>query len=364
MSDIVEAKSYQNFLSSVKFEIKRAQQKAFHSVNAQMLILYFKIGQMLDDKQKEAGWGAKVIEKLSLDIVNELSDAKGFSSRNIRRMLAFYREYEIVATKVPQLVAQINTDESSDTFKGDEALIFQIPWGHNILLMEKIKEVDIRFWYMRRVIENGYSRDVLSQMIKSELHKREAKLTSNFQKTLPPMKSDLVQQAFKDPYVFDFLTLEEPFREKELEINLVKNMEKFLLELGSGFAFVGRQYKLEIDHNEFYVDLLFYHLKLRCYVVIELKKGKFKPEYSGQINFYCSAIDAMLANENDLPTIGLILCQEKNEIIAEYSLKNMSQPIGISEYQLTEVLPKEFVSALPSIEMIENEFKKYSEDKQ
>lgn len=362
MSDIIETQNYQNFLESIKFEIKSAQQKAFHSVNTQMLILYYKIGQMLDIKQKEAGWGAKVIEKISLDILNELSDTKGFSSRNIRRMLAFYREYEKVTKIVPQAVAQINADENSDIFIGDETLIFQIPWGHNILLMEKIKEIKTRFWYMRRVIENGYSRDVLSQMIKSELHKREAKLTSNFQKTLPPMKSDLVQQAFKDPYVFDFLTLEEPFREKELELNLVKNMEKFLLELGSGFAFVGRQYKLEVDQNEFYIDLLFYHLKLRCYVVIELKKGKFKPEYSGQINFYCSVIDTVLANQNDSPTIGLILCQEKNEIVAEYSLKNMSQPIGISEYQLTEVLPKEFASALPSIEMIENELKKYREE--
>ena len=364
MSDIIETQNYQTFLATIKSEIKSAQQKALHNVNTQMLILYFKIGQMLDVKQKEAGWGAKVIEKLSLDIVNELSDTKGFSSRNIRRMLSFYREYEQMTTIVPQLVAQINVEENSDTFIVDEALIFRIPWGHNILLMEKIKELDIRFWYMRRVIENGYSRDVLSQMIKSELYKREAKLTSNFQKTLPPIKSDLVQQAFKDPYVFDFLTLEEPFSQKELELNLVKNMEKFLLELGSGFAFVGRQYKLEVDQNEFYIDLLFYHLKLRCYVVIELKKGKFKPEYSGQINFYCSVIDAMLANENDSPTIGLILCQEKNEIVAEYSLKNMSQPIGISEYQLTEVLPKEFASALPSIEMIENELKKYNEERE
>jgi predicted nuclease of restriction endonuclease-like (RecB) superfamily len=177
-----------------------------------------------------------------------------------------------------------------------------LKWG---LLLEKIKDKELRYWYMQKTIENGWSRDVLALMIKSELHNREAKLTSNFKHILPPVESDLVQQSFKDPYIFDFLTIEEPFRERELELNLVKNMEKFLIELGSGFAFVGRQYKLEIGDDEFYIDLLFYHLKLRAYVVIELKKGKFKPEYSGQVNFYCSAIDNTLAHDDDKPTIGL-----------------------------------------------------------
>jgi predicted nuclease of restriction endonuclease-like (RecB) superfamily len=199
-------------------------------------------------------------------------------------------------------------------------------------------------------------------MIKSEVHKREAKLTSNFKNILPLSDSDLVQQSFKDPYIFDFLTISEPFREKELESNLIEHMEKFLIELGSGFAFVGRQFKLEVGDSDFYIDLLFYHLKLRCYVVIELKKGKFKPEYSGQVNFYCSAIDGNVAHESDNPTIGLILCQEKNEIVAEYSLKNMSQPIGISEYELTEILPKEFESSLPTIAMIEDELKSSLDD--
>jgi len=357
MSDIVEQGNYKILLKEIKQQIQYSQQKAISSVNIQMMILYFNIGQMINKKQKELGWGAKVIDKLSLDIQNEISEIKGFSTRNIKRMLSFYKEYKEVSSILPQIVAQNNFEKVPQTVAQLDMLIFQIPWGHNILLMQKIKDKNLRYWYMQKTIENGYSRNVLHHVIDSELHKREAKLTSNFKQTLPAYDSDLVQQSFKDPYIFDFLTLDEPFRERELELSLVKHMEKFLLELGSGFAFVGRQYKLEVGDEDFYIDLLFYHLKLRAYVVVELKKGKFKPEYSGQVNFYCSAIDSMMAHDNDNPTIGLILCQEKNEIIAEYSLKSMSQPIGISKYELTEVLPKEYESSLPTIEMIENELK-------
>jgi len=343
MSNLVEVKNektdlkeYNSFLVDIKNKIKLSQQKAFSSVNQEMIKLYFNIGLVIDARQKELGWGAKVIDKLSLDILEEFPDMKGFSSRNIKRMLRFYKEYRTDFSKVPLTVAQI-------------------PWTHNIILIEKIKDKKLRYWYMQKVLENGWSKDILSLMIKSEVHKREGNLVSNFKEVLPKNDSDLVQQSFKDPYLFDFMSITEPFKERELENSLIKNMEKFLIELGSGFAFVGRQYKLEIGDDEFYIDLLFYHLKLRCFVVVELKKGKFKPEYSGQVNFYCGAIDSILAQKDDKPTIGLILCQEKNEIVAEYSLKNMSQPIGISKYQLTEVLPKEFESSLPTIEMIENE---------
>lgn len=349
MGDVVE-QGYQEFLAIIKDTIRRTQQKAISSVNTYMLLLYFKIGQMIYAKQNELGWGAKVIDKLSSDLKNQLPDANGFSTRNIKLMVQFYNEYKEIQIGQPPVAQMQNTENR-------QLLVTQLPWSHNVLLMQKIKDKELRRWYMQKTIENGWSRDVLGFMIKSELHNREAKLTSNFKYILPPVESDLAQQSFKDPYIFDFLTIEEPFRERELELNLVKNMEKFLIELGSGFAFVGRQYKLEIGDDEFYIDLLFYHLKLRAYVVIELKKGKFKPEYSGQVNFYCSAIDNILAHDGDKPTIGLILCQEKNEIVAEYSLKNMSQPIGISEYELTEILPKEYESALPTIEMIENELK-------
>ena len=343
MKELQNIEDYYSFLGDIKNSIKLAQQKAFNSVNKEMITLYFNIGSMIDKRQKELGWGAKVIDKLSRDISKEFPEMKSFSTRNMKRMLRFYKEYSDEFSKVPLLVAQI-------------------PWTHNIILIEKIKDKKLRYWYIQKVLENGWSKDVMSLMIKSELHKREGSLVSNFQNVLPSNESDLVQQSFKDPYRFDFLTITEPFKERELENSLIKNMEIFLIELGSGFAFVGRQYKLEVGDDDFYIDLLFYHLKLRCFIVVELKKGKFKPEYSGQVNFYCSAIDSVLAQESDNATIGLILCQEKNEIVAEYSLRNMSQPIGISQYELLEVLPEEFESSLPSIQMIENELKSILED--
>ncbi|CAA6802429.1 MAG: FIG074102: hypothetical protein [uncultured Sulfurovum sp.] len=340
MNELSNVKDYNIFFLEIKEQIKISQQKAITSVNSELIMLYYKIGKSINQKQKAEGWGSKVIKRLSSDLKNELPKVKGFSERNIMFMLRFYKEYaENEIVKLP-------------------VSLFQISWSHNIILMQKIKDRELRYWYMQKSLENGWSRDVLALMIKSEVHNREAKLVSNFKQTLAPLDSDMVQQSFKDPYLFDFLTMDEHFRERELELNLVEHMENFLLELGSGFAFVGRQYKLEVGEKEFYMDLLFYHLKLRCYVVIELKKGEFKPSYSGQINFYCSAVDELLAHESDSPTIGLILCQEKDEVVAEYSLRNMSQPIGISEYELTEVLPKEFVSSLPTIEMIENEFTK------
>lgn len=353
-NDLTSSQDYSTFLVDIKNQIKLSQQKAFNAVNQEMILLYFTIGAMINQQQIDLGWGAKVIDKLSIDILNEFPNMSGFSPRNLKLMVQFYKEYasdEIVQPTVAQMeILKV------------QPLVAQIPWTHNIILIQKVKDKELRYWYMEQTFQNGWSKDILSLMIKSEVHKRVGNLVSNFKHTLPPLDSDLVQQSFKDPYKFDFLTITEPFRERELENNLIKHMEKFLIELGSGFAFVGRQYKLEIGDDEFYIDLLFYHLKLRCFVVVELKKGKFKPEYSGQVNFYCNAVDGVLAQKDDKPTIGLILCQEKNEIIAEYSLKNMSQPIGISEYQLTEVLPKEFESSLPTIEMIENELKNSLEE--
>lgn len=350
MNDMQTQNDYNSFLAEIKQQIKLSQIRAINSVNKEMILLYFRIGKNINQKQKELGWGAKVIDNLSYDIKSAFPELGGFSTRNIKRMLRFYKEYAQPFEKVPLSVAQME-DEIMPP------IVAQIPWSHNVILIEKIKDIDLRYWYMQKTLEHGWSRDVLALMVQSQLHKREGKLVSNFKNILAPQESDLVRQSFKDPYLFDFLTIAEPFLERELESNLIKHMEKFLIELGSGFAFVGRQYKLEVGDDDFYIDLLFYHLKLRCYVVVELKKGKFKPEYSGQVNFYCSAVDEILAHKEDKPTIGLILCQEKNEIVAEYSLRNMSQPIGISEYELTEVLPKEFESSLPTIEMIENELK-------
>ena len=348
MANITNQTDYSSFLVEIKQQIKSSQIRAIKSVNQEMIMLYFNIGKSIYQKQQELGWGAKVIDNLSRDIKSEFPELGGFSTRNMKLMVQFYKEYATVAIGQPA-VAQNEHEQNR------QLLVAQIPWAHNIILIQKIKDRELRYWYIQKILEHGWSRNILSEMIKSDIHQREGKLVSNFKEILPSYESDLVQQSFKDPYLFDFLTIEKPFRERELELNLIKHMEKFLIELGSGFAFVGRQYKLEVGDDDFYIDLLFYHLKLRCYVVVELKTGKFKPEYSGQVNFYCSAIDAKVAHKGDKPTIGLILCQEKNQIVAEYSLKNMSQPIGISEYELTEVLPKEFESSLPTIEMIENE---------
>ncbi len=351
MNEITNTTTYNNFLLELKEQIKTSQTRAIGHVNFEMILLYFKVGKALEKKQRDEGWGAKVIERLSIDLQNELPKVKGFSRRNMMLMVQFYKEYrDIEIVQLP--VAQLKNSDNK------HFLITKVSWSHNVALIQKIKDNELRYWYMQRTIEEGWGRDTLVEKIKQEVHKKEGKLISNFKAILPPTNSELVQQSFKDPYLFDFVTMAEPFRERELELNLVKHMEKFLLELGSGFAFVGRQYHLEVSDKDFYIDLLFYHLKLRCYVVIELKKGEFKPSYSGQINFYCSVVDDVLAHKDDNPTIGLILCQEKDEIVAEYSLRNMSQPIGISEYELTEVLPKEFISSLPTIEMIESEFTK------
>lgn len=344
MSELVQ---YGNLLNEIKERIRQSQVKAVLSANAEMIHMYWDIGKIIYDRQKMEGWGAGVISRLSADIHNELSDIKGFSERNIKFMVQLYKEYALDVPIGKQPVSQLGFRKQ---------IVSRIPWGHTILLMQKIKDQSIRFWYMDQTIQNGWSRDVLSLMIKSDIHARRGKLTNNFKVTLPKPQSDLAQQAMKDPYIFDFLTLTEPFRECELETGLVKHLEKFLIEMGAGFSFVGRQYLLSINDKDFYLDLLFYHLKLRAFVIIELKKGEFKPEYAGKMNFYCSAIDDSLKHKTDQPTIGLILCQTKDKVFAEYALRDIKKPIGISEYKLTRSLPDNLKSSLPSVEEIEAEF--------
>lgn len=357
---------YTEMLGQIKQRIRQGQTRALFSANAEMITMYWDIGHILHGRQQKKGWGAAVIPCLARDICNELPEVKGFSERNIGYMIRFAREYgdspilqQSVAKlqpgiKVPQPVAKIRVQENI------QKLILKIPWGHNILLMEKIKDISIRFWYMQQVVEQGWSRDALLGMIKSQVHKRQGKTTHNFKKQLPSFQSDLVEQTLKDPYIFDFLTLEEPFHERELETGLIRHLQRFLLELGQGFAFVGRQYHIEIAKEDFYIDLLFYHLRLRCFMVIELKKGGFKPEYAGKINFYCNVVDDRLRHDGDNPTIGLILCQDKKTVLAEYTLRGLSKPIGVSEYELTRALPARLKSSLPSVEEIERELSKGS----
>lgn len=377
---------YRDLLGDIKTRVRHAQRRAALSANAEMILMYWDIGQMIADRQQSEGWGAKVIPRLAVDLKNELPEQKGFSARNIGRMIRFYREYPIL----PQPAAKLEcadsggnaslqhpaansepTDSEGNTILPQPAaefvpqpvaqlplpleILLGLPWFHHVILIEKLKDLPVRYWYAQQALEHGWSRDALTAQIKSRLHERQGTAVTNFSRTLPEAHAALAQGLLKDPYLFDFLTLEEPFHERELETGLLQHIQKFLLELGRGFAFVGRQYHLEISDRDFYLDLLFYHLHLRCFVVVDLKKGEFKPEYAGKMNFYCSAVDDLLRHEHDAPTIGLILCQTKDRVFAEYALRDIHKPIGLAEYELSRALPTELASSLPSIEDIEAE---------
>jgi predicted nuclease of restriction endonuclease-like (RecB) superfamily len=342
---ISDTTQYASLLAEVRQRIGRAQTRALLAVNSELIQLYWSIGQLIDGRQKMQGWGAGIIPQLANDIRNEAPTIKGFSARNIDLMVQFYREY-------PSLMDKSTISQTP---------FAKLPWSHNLLLVQKVKDLTIRQWYAQAVLDNGWTHSVLLAQIQSQAHTRQGALISNFASTLPAAQSDLVQQAFKDPYIFDFLTLTDIFTERELEVGLVKHLEQFLIELGRGFAFVGRQYHLDIGERDFYIDLLFYHLELRCFVVIELKRGEFKPEYAGKMNFYCSAVDDTLKKPNDAPTIGLILCQEPNRIVAEYALRGVAQAIGVSTFELTRALPSNLQPSLPSIEQIEQEMKDWAQ---
>lgn len=361
---------YAVLLKEIKDRIAQAQTRAVLSVNAELVRLYWDIGQLIDSRQRQEGWGTAVIPRLARELHNELPELKGFSERNIGRMIAFYREYLYAGEILPQPAAKLPAPAkgSRTVAKNREneilpqaaarippELLWSIPWYHHVVLTEKVKDQATRLWYMEQTLANGWSRNVLLLMLKSEAHRRQGKALSNFDRLLPAPQSNLVRQALKDPYIFDFLTLEEPFHERELETSLLHQLERFLLELGQGFAFVGRQFHVEVGDGDFYIDLLFYHLRLRCFFVIDLKKGAFKPEYAGKMNFYLAVIDDKIRHETDAPSIGLILCQDRNQIVAEYALRGATSPIGISEYELTRALPANLRSALPTVEEIESE---------
>lgn len=345
---------YGPLLAEIKTRVRQAQARAVLAVNAELIRLYWEIGALIDQRQQQEGWGAGVIPRLALDLRNELPEEKGFSERNIKRMLAFHRAYPHLGF-VPQSVAQMDSSEKGPRPVAlfPPELLLAVPWGHHAELMSKVKDPATRLWYMQAAIQHGWSRNILVMQIESAAHHRLGKTTSNFATHLPPPESDLVQQTLKDPYIFDFLTLADGFHERELETGLVAHLERFLLELGQGFAFVGRQYHLDLGGQDFYIDLLFYHLKLRCFVVIDLKRGDFKPEYAGKMNFYCNVVDDRLRHQSDAPTIGLILCQQPNRVLAEYALRGMDKPIGISAFELTRALPADLQTSLPSIEAIE-----------
>jgi predicted nuclease of restriction endonuclease-like (RecB) superfamily len=371
-------KRYGDLLADIKTRIRQAQNRAVMSANAEMLRMYWDIGRMIAVRQDAEGWGAAVIPRLATDLRNELPEIKGFSDRNMRRMIQFYKEYpslflnwprpvanldDTAAPSVirPQPVAEIDPTNSEQPAQSSgenqivQRIVAQLPWAHNVILIQKLKDLPTRLWYARQAIAQGWSRDTLALMIKSQTHDRQGAAVTNFDTQLPQPHAQLAQDTLKDPYIFDFLTLDKPFRERELETGLVEHLERFLLELGAGFAFVGRQVHLDVGEEDFYIDLLFYHLRLRSFGVVDLKIGPFKPEYAGKINFYCNVVDDQYRHETDNPTIGLILCQDKKRVLAEYALRGMNKPIGISEYELTRALPDELKSVLPTIEEIEAE---------
>ena len=350
---------YNELLELVQIKIRQAQQKAVFSINRELLILYWETGKLIAQRQQQEGWGSAIIPRLSRDINNLLPEIKGYSIRNIGRMIAFYREYPDADLFLPQPVAKNKQPSNLPQPEAKiESLIFSLPWGHNILLLEKVKDRQHRLFYMQQALLHGWSRNVLALMYESQLHARDGCKLSNFSALLPPEQSDMVRQALKDPYVFDFLSIGSEAHEREVEKALINHMEKFILELGAGFAFVGRQYHLEVAGKDFYIDLLFYHLKLRCFVVIELKDHDFKPEYAGKMNFYLSVVDDLIKHASDQPSIGLILCKSKDNVLAEYTLRDMSKPIGLAEYRLTENLPENIKAALPTIEELEAELAK------
>ena len=364
------AGNYAGLLADIKQRIRTAQVRTAMAGNASMLMLYWEIGGVLAERQKIEGWGTAVLPRLATDLHNDLPEVKGFSARNLRLMIQFFDEYPAFGPIWQRAVAKLSDDptggkkgpppmsqlpaESADAQIWQRA-VAQLTWAHNVILIQKVKDLPTRLWYARQAFEHGWSRDVLSLQIQSRAHERHGKAVTNFQRTLPPPQSDLASQLLKDPYFFDFLTLEKPFHERELETGLLRHLQHFLVELGTGFAFVGRQVHMEVGDSDFYIDLLFYHLKLRCFVVIDLKVGPFKAEYAGKMNFYLNAVDDRLKHVTDQRSIGLILCEEKNKIVAEYALRGMDKAIGVSDYQLTRALPKKLQSALPSIAQLEKE---------
>jgi len=342
--------AYKVWLIDLKQKVRTAQLKAAVAVNTELIMLYWELGKMITEKQ--TAWGSKFLEQLSRDLRTEFPDMEGFSITNLKYFRLFY-QYVIFR---PQ--AEDDLHEAIRP-QADDPLLLQhfkkIPWGHTKLIINKIKNTDEALFYINKTIENGWSRNILSLQIKANLFQRQGKAIHNFQNTLPEITSDLAHQMIKDPYQFDFLALTDNYKERELENALVNNITNFLLELGSGFAYIGRQVPLMIGDQEYFIDLLFYHLKLRAYVVVELKTTDFIPEYAGKLSFYLSAANDLLKHPTDNPTIGLMICKNKNNIIAEYALKDINQPIGVSEYQLSKLFPEEFKSSLPTIEEIEKE---------
>ncbi len=339
MKNELNLSEYKNWISELKSKIYAARRKIAYSINSQLLEMYWEIGKDISEKQERSKWGSKFIEQIALELKHEFPDIKGFSRRNIYAIIQWYRFYSTKYQFVPQSVAQV-------------------PWGHNRLIIAKVKNIDEAEFYCNETIENGWDRDTLEIQIENKYYLRLGAADNNFTQTLPAEQSKLASEILKDPYNFDFLGLHDDALEIAIENELVKNITNFLLELGKGFAFLGRQFKIEISDNDYFIDLLFYHMELRCFIVIELKAGKFKPEYAGKLNFYLSAVDSQLKRQEDNLSIGILLCKKKDKIEVEYALRDINKPMGITEYKLTDSIPENIKTKLPSIEELENELTK------
>jgi len=367
---------YKKWLFDLKNKIQQSQIKAAVKVNTELLLLYWDLGYDIVTCQMESAWGTSFFERLSNDLRKEFPDMKGFSERNLLYIKRFYLFYsnensirQQVGDEIPQqLVAELHQSEnkgvtiqSQDADELENHPIFQISWGHHIQIFTKCKSIKEALFYVQKTIENGWSRAVLMNFIEADLYSVQGKSQTNFSRLLPEPQSDLANQILKDPYNFDFITLTDNYKEKELEDALTTNITKFLLELGHGFAYVGRQIPVKIGETERFIDLLFYHLELRCFIVIELKATKFEAEHTGKLGLYISAINHQRKKETDNPTIGLIICKTKDSVEVQYSLEVLNQPIGVSEYQLSKLLPDNFKSSLPSIDEIEEQLKMMDE---
>ncbi len=366
---------YAAFLGELKTRIRTAQIRAALSVNRELIQLYWDIGRAIILKQETVGWGTGIIDRLAADILKAFPGIEGFSTTNISRMRTFYLTWTsllpISAQPVPNLPpansAPLLRPKLSPAISAQlvpnlattspPPLVTEIPWGHNVVLIFKVDEPAQRIWYAQQTVKNGWSRSMLEHWIDGDLYHRQGKAVTNFKTALPPAQSDLAEQILKDPYNFDFLTLAPDALEKQLEDGLLEHITRFLVELGEGFAYVGRQVRLKVDGEDFYIDLLFYHLHLRAFIVIDLKAGKFEPAFAGQMNFHLSAVDDLLRKPGDAPTIGLILCRKHSKIIAEYALRHLQRPVGVAGYltKLTANLPRELARKLPTVQQLEKE---------
>jgi len=350
----MELKDYKNWLCQIKKQFRKTQLKAAITVNSEMLLFYWNLGSDIVHEPKNTLWGNKLLQQLSNDLKAEFTDVKGFSLRNLKYIRQWYLFYNQGNTIGQQAVAQLDNANNPEFLD----LITRIPWGHNIAIITKCNNITEALYYANAVLQHNWSRDVLKHQIESGLYQREGKAITNFKAALPAPQSDLAQQTLKDPYIFDFFAMRKDYNERELERQLIAHITQFLLELGAGFAYLGKQVAIQVGKREFFIDLLFYHTQLHCYVVIELKTTEFEPEHAGKLNFYIKAVDEKLRKPDDKPTIGMIICKSKDKLVAEYALSDINKPIGVSEYKLTQSLPDNLKSSLPSIKEIEAEFSK------